>query len=857
MEICGRKKVVGDPASPARDPHRGNRYRDDHIRSMGLKIEIPEFTGKVHQDDFIDWLSTIEWVFNVWDILDKLKLKLVAIKLRKYASLWWDHAKFLPENHRQEAFLDYHNMSQWNMTAKEVINEFDKLRMRCDVVEEEEQVVARFLGVLKPEIAVLRVLIKIAIETALFGEPVRAKFKTPYILRCGQRASQRNKYAWHLFCGNKFLRRIGFKFEWSLGNGPTVKTHPFSMSPVIMETRGGKKSVTEPAPPARDPRNRAPAITTKLADRDDPIHSLGLKIEIPEFTCKVHPDDLINWLSTVERVFDRRRIKGKSKVETLEKMKKLMKAKFLPENHHQEAFLDYHNLSQQNMTVEEVINEFDKLRMRCDVVKEEEEQVVAWFLGVLKPEIDDNAKSKGSTSCFTPPTRTAPPIAPKVTTLTTSTAGNTKERVVNAPRCYKCSGLGNFAHDCSNLKTLAFVPDDACLIYDTNAEPEVDELGDELGGRFTWTSKAAMAFDILKAKVIEAHVLALPNFDEVFQVEWDASRVGIGGVLSGLAGHFGRDKTLALLRERFSKPNMEHEVNRLLKRCHTCYIPKTHSSNAGLYTPLSVPVSPWEDVSLDFVLGLPRTQRAKDSIMVVVVLSKMAHFVPCSKMFDANQVARLYFVEIVKFRGVPKTLTSDRDVKFTEVVNQRLGNLLCNLIGDNAKEWDLILPQAKFAYNRSVNRTTGKSPFVVVYGWNPITLLDLVRIPEVGRFSEEGADQSEQIKELHWSVQEQIIQHNKQYKEHADKRQKQDLYQEGDLVWIHLRKERFLAGRFGKLKPRGDDPFHLLPYKGDSDDEPDLWSSLFQKGEDDADAVNITNTLGTYFAITNFCDGLG
>nr|GEX99672.1 hypothetical protein [Tanacetum cinerariifolium] len=144
-------------------------------------------------------------------------------------------------------------------------------------------------------------------------------------------------------------------------------------------------------------------------------------------------------------------------------MKNLMKAKFLPENQRQKAFLDYYNLSQWNMTVEEVINEFGKLRMRCDVV-EKEEQV----------EKHIKAKSKGTTCRFIPPTRTAPPTAPKATTLTTSIASNTRERVNNAPHYYKYSGLGHYARNCPNLKTLAFVPDDADPIYDTDAAPELD-----------------------------------------------------------------------------------------------------------------------------------------------------------------------------------------------------------------------------------------------------------------------------------------------------------------------------------------------------------------------------------------------
>ncbi|GJX82445.1 RNA-directed DNA polymerase [Tanacetum coccineum] len=421
---------------------------------------------------------------------------------------------------------------------------------------------------------------------------------------------------------------------------------------------------------------------------DDPIRSLGLKIEIPEFTTesetRSHPASTTCFIM-VGSCYE------EAKVKTWEKMKKLMKAKFLPENHHQEAFLDYHNRSQQNMIVEEVINkpakDFDILKAKISV------QGFDSFCGLY---------------CDDPDFR-------------------------------------EIWSKCDNVPFKQFSKLDGYL--------------------FKGARLCIPLCSLCEAIILEGHA-------------------------GGLAGHFRHDKTLALL--------------------------------------------------------------PKDSIMVVVDrFSKMDHFVACSKMFDASQVARLYFSKIVKLHGVPKTLTSDRDVKFvshlwrtlwtrlgsklqfscshhpqtdgqTKVVNWSLGNLLRSLIRDNAKQWDLILPQAEFSYNRSVNHTTGKSPFEVVYERNLITPLDLVPVPEV-------------------------------------------LYREGDLLWIHLRKEHFPAGHFKKLKPRGDGPFRVLkkfndnaykielpghcnvfatfnvadlsPYKGDSDNEPDLGLSLFQEGEDDADTV--------------------
>ncbi|GJX44920.1 RNA-directed DNA polymerase, partial [Tanacetum coccineum] len=143
------------------------------------------------------------------------------------------------------------------------------------------------------------------------------------------------------------------------------------------------------------------------------------------------------------------------------------------------------------------------------------------------------------------------------------------------------------------------------------------------------------------------------------------------GHAGGLAGHFGVTKTISCLSEQFYWPRMECDIARFIKKRRVCKMAKTRSINAGLYQPLPVPVAPWIDVSLDFVLGLLRTQRNKDSIMVVVDrFSKMAHFISCNKTYDASKVGCLFLQEIARLHGLPKTITSDRDVKF---VGRRLG----------------------------------------------------------------------------------------------------------------------------------------------------------------------------------------
>ena len=110
---------------------------------------------------------------------------------------------------------------------------------------------------------------------------------------------------------------------------------------------------------------------------------------------------------------------------------------------------------------------------------------------------------------------------------------------------------------------------------------------------------------------------------------------------------------------------MKQDVERVCGRCVTCRQAKSRVQPHGLYTPLPIPSEPWIDISMDFMLGLPRTRTGKDSIFVVVDrFSKMTHFIPCHKTDDASHVADLFFREIVRLHGMPRTIVYDWDAKF-------------------------------------------------------------------------------------------------------------------------------------------------------------------------------------------------
>jgi hypothetical protein len=261
---------------------------------------------------------------------------------------------------------------------------------------------------------------------------------------------------------------------------------------------------------------------------------------------------------------------------------------------------------------------------------------------------------------------------------------------------------------------------------------------------------------------------------------------------------------------------------------------------------LPIPEKPWNEISMDFVLGLPRTQRGVDSIFLVVDrFSKMSHFIPSQKTSDATHIANLFFKEIVRLHGLPKSIVLDRDTKFignfwrtlwkkmgtklmfssayhpqtdgqTEVVNRILGDFLRSLVIEYHSSWDSILPQEEFAYNDSVNRSTGKSPFQIVYGRQPRGVSKLRDSGQTDTSSASAGEFTEAMKELHSQVKERLLKSNQEYKHRTDQHRRQLHFEVSDLVLAHLRKERFPRGTYNKLKMKKIGPCKVLKKMGEN-----------------------------------------
>ncbi|MCO5575354.1 hypothetical protein L7F22_029154 [Adiantum nelumboides] len=215
---------------------------------------------------------------------------------------------------------------------------------------------------------------------------------------------------------------------------------------------------------------------------------------------------------------------------------------------------------------------------------------------------------------------------------------------------------------------------------------------------------------------------------------------------SPISGHPGYAKTLNAIRKSYFWPRMKGDILRYVKQCLSCQrIKAKRIKLPGQLKPLDIPQMKWECISMDFVTGLP-TVAGYDSVYIVVaMLTKVAHLIPVKTTYTASDIIRVFIKEIFRLHGLPKTIVSDRDAKFTskfwtslfqaigtqlcfctayhpqtdgqtERVNQVIEDILRAYCSQEPRKWIQYLPLVEYAYNSFDHRSIGMSPFKALYG---------------------------------------------------------------------------------------------------------------------------------------------
>ncbi|KAA3483464.1 DNA/RNA polymerases superfamily protein [Gossypium australe] len=266
---------------------------------------------------------------------------------------------------------------------------------------------------------------------------------------------------------------------------------------------------------------------------------------------------------------------------------------------------------------------------------------------------------------------------------------------------------------------------------------------------------------------------------------------------SPYAMHPGGSKMYGDLQKQFWWPGLKREVTKFVGKCLTCQQVKAeHQLPSGLLQPVKIPQWKWERITMDFVSGLPLTPSKKDAVWVIVDrLTKSAYFIPVRVDFSLQKLAKLYVSEIVRLHGVPVSIISDRDPRFT-----------------SSGSWEEYLPLAKFAYNNSYQASIQMAPYEALYGRKCRTPTCWTELGERQVLGPELVTETEDKVKV---IRSRLKEASDRQKSYADLKRKEMEYAVGDKVFLKVSpwKKVLRFGRKGKLSPRRyrSDPSHVVP----------------------------------------------
>lgn len=282
---------------------------------------------------------------------------------------------------------------------------------------------------------------------------------------------------------------------------------------------------------------------------------------------------------------------------------------------------------------------------------------------------------------------------------------------------------------------------------------------------------------------------------------------------SGVGGHSGIAATYHKIRSLFAWPHMKQDIKNYIEQCSICQQAKSeHVGTPGLLQPLPIPDKPWEIISLDFVEGLPKSNRYDTILVIVDKFTKYGHFIPLAHPYTALSVAQLFVDHIYKLHGLPKIIISDRDKVFTSALWQQLFKLTDITLNMSSSyhpqtdgqterlnqcmetylrcmthacpsKWSKWLALAEYWYNTTLHSALGRSPFEVLYGYKPkhfgLQVGVSTSLPDLETWLKEKDDMNKLI-------QQHLLRAQQRMKSQADKHRVEHTFEVGDKVYLKL-----------------------------------------------------------------------
>ena len=300
-----------------------------------------------------------------------------------------------------------------------------------------------------------------------------------------------------------------------------------------------------------------------------------------------------------------------------------------------------------------------------------------------------------------------------------------------------------------------------------------------------------------------------------------------------MIGHFGQLGTSCYICHYYWWPTMATDIELFCSSCPSCQVTKDSTKRpAGLLHTLPIPDQPWQSVGMDFMCPLPKSNGHDYLLVVIDCFTPQVHLIPTNTRVTAKEVAWLFVKEIIRLHGMPESIVSDRDAKFTSSFwkelhwlmgtkllmstsfhpqgvtkwgNRSIGQVLQAMVRNNQKDCAELCLMVEFALNSSVSATTGYAPFKLNCGY----------IPPLGQCISTdtkyaGVKQfAQQVLYNLMAVHDTIIESRMVQMHHVNSQQCQgEEYPPGSMVYLLTKNLALPKGWARKLLPR-----YIGPYK--------------------------------------------